>query len=195
MAIEFELKFRADDAALAAIAAAYPQQHHHFDMQTTYYDTPSAALSARHYTLRRRMENDESVCTLKCPAEGLGRQEIELCCQDIHAAISYFSEHGAPEDFSTLVQEGLLPVCSASFHRIAILVTQPDCVLEIALDKGSLSGGDKTIALCEVEVELKEGAPQAAVSFARVLAQLYNLTPEKHSKFRRAHALYKGETL
>lgn len=196
MGIEYELKFKANMAALAAIAQAYAQYPQtHFDMETTYYDTVSGSLSARHYTLRRRMENGISVCTLKTPAAGFGRNEIELECGSIEDAIPALCASGAPEDFDKLVQDGLVAVCGAKFHRIAITLPSEDCILELALDSGTLTGGDKTIPLCEVEVELKEGDPQSADMLAQMLAVQYGLSPETHSKFRRALSLYKGETL
>jgi len=196
MGIEYELKFRADKAALEAIAAEYSRYpSKQFRMETTYYDTPSGALSQRHYTLRRRMENEKSICTLKTPAAGVGRNEIELECSSIHDAIPVLCASGAPENFDALVQEGLIPVCGAKFHRTAITLESKDCTLELALDNGTLTGGDKTIPLCEVEVELKEGQTNSADLFAQMLAIQFRLAPETRSKFRRALALYKGELL
>lgn len=194
MGIEYELKFRATPAALQAVLEEFSQfEKSEFQMETTYYDTPSGALSGRHYTLRRRMENDVSVCTLKTPAIGQGRQELEIPCQRIQDAIPAFCISGAPADFENLVQEGLLPVCGAKFHRIAISLCYPDCRLELALDTGILTGGGKTIPLCELEVELKEGSPESADLFALELSCRHKLTPETRSKFRRALSLYKGE--
>ncbi len=196
MGIEYELKFQADAAALAGILAEYSQYGQtHYQMQTTYYDTPSGALSARHYTLRRRMENQLSVCTLKTPAANQGRNEIEIECGSIEEAIPILCRSGAPEDFGSLTQEGVIPVCGAEFHRIAILLEQPGCRVELALDSGILTGGGKTVPLCEVEVELKGGNPLAADLFALELAQKHRLAPQTRSKFRRALALYRGEIL
>lgn len=191
MGVEYELKFRADGETLAAIDAAYrhcPRQS--FQMETTYYDTPSSALSARQYTLRRRMENSKSVCTLKTPAAGISRNELELECDDLALAAEAFCQSGAPEDFADLIREGLIPICGARFHRTAILLELGDAVLELALDSGILSGGKETAPLCEVEVELKSGPKEAADLFASELAEAYSLTLENKSKFRRALALY-----
>ena len=194
MAIEYELKYQATEDILKQILAEYGQNPcQYFQMETTYYDTPSGALSARHYTLRRRMENEQSVCTLKTPAEGNGRNEQEIACGSIEEAIPVFCQTGAPEDFAQLVQEGLIVVCGAKFHRTAITLQLEDCVLELALDKGILTGGGKEIPLCEVEVELKEGDTFSADLFATILSSQYGLTVQKRSKFRRALALYKGE--
>lgn len=192
MGIEYELKFQATEKAQSAILKAFcgiPCLE--YEMETTYYDTPSGALSARHYTLRRRMENDLSVCTLKTPAGNLGRNEIEISCADIQAAIPRMTD--APADFQELVAEGLIAVCGAKFHRIAMNLQYQDCRLELALDSGVLTGGGKEIPLCEVEVELKSGSTESADIFALELATRYGLLPETKSKFRRALSLYKGE--
>ena len=196
MGIEYELKYRATGEVLAAIAAEYisfPSKQ--FQMETTYYDTPSGALSSRHYTLRRRMENEKSVCTLKTPAAGLGRNEIELECGSIEDAIPVLCVSGAPEDFGSLVQDGVIAVCSAKFHRTAITLALEDFTIELALDTGTLSGGNQTIPLCEVEVEHKAGDMLSSELFAAILQKNYGLVQEERSKFRRALALYKGEKL
>ena len=196
MAIEYELKFQATEDVLKQIQAEYSENPcQEFQMETTYYDTPSGALSTRHYTLRRRMENENSVCTLKTPAAGNGRNEQEISCGSIEEAIGMFCQTGAPEDFAQLVQEGLIAVCGAKFHRTAITLKSDACVLELALDQGILTGGGQEIPLCEVEVELKEGDTFSADMFATILSSQYGLTVQQYSKFRRALALYKGENL
>lgn len=195
MAIEYELKFRATEAVLADLRQAYPDAGQKFQMETTYYDTPSRSLSARHYTLRRRMENERSVCTLKSPAEGHGRQELEAECARIEDAVPILCTMGAPADFPELAKEGVVPVCGAKFTRLAIPVFLEDCQVELALDTGILSGGGKTHPLCEVEVELKSGSKAAAEQFALALATIYGLEEENRSKFRRALALAQGELI
>ena len=196
MAVEYELKYRATGEVLGAIAAEYSRYpSKQFQMETTYYDTPSGALSSRHYTLRRRMENEKSVCTLKTPAAGLGRNEIELECGSIEDAIPVLRVSGAPEDFGSLVQDGVIAVCSAKFHRTAITLALEDFTIELALDTGTLSGGNQTIPLCEVEVEHKAGDMLSSELFAAILQKNYGLVQEERSKFRRALALYKGEKL
>lgn len=194
MAIEYELKFRATAEAFQQLQADYARNASCYHMETTYYDTPSGALSARHYTLRRRMENDISVCTLKCPAPD-GRLELELNCSSIEEALTGLYQMGAPADLPALVQEGLIAVCGARFTRLAATLTPEQCTVELALDQGVLTGGGQSIPLCEVEVELKSGSKDAATLFALELAQKYGLFMENRSKFRRALALYKGEVL
>ena len=193
MAIEFELKYRSTPEQQAAILAAAGGAEQRYHMQTTYYDTPTGDLSQQHITLRRRMENDCSVCTLKTPSEAGGRGEFELECPDIETAIPELCKLSGRKDLLPLLSAGVIAVCGAQFTRISRTITTPDCTLELAVDQGILTGGGKEIPLCEVEVELKEGSRESACMYAAVLAAIHGLWPEERSKFRRALALYKGE--
>ena len=193
MGIEFELKFRATPVQQVLLMKKFPQEATSFAMETTYYDTPDGALSARVYTLRRRMENDLSVCTLKAPAGTYGRKEFEVNCQSIEEAIPELCKLSGIDELAALTAKGVVPLCGAKFTRIAKTLTLPDCKVELALDQGVLTGGGKELPLCEVEVELKEGKPEAAIVFAKALAEEYGLVPEKKSKFVRARALAMGE--
>ena len=192
MGIEYELKFRATRQVQTAILAAVPGEDQHFSMQTVYYDTPSGQLSQRHYTLRRRMENDRSICTLKAPA-AVGRGEWETECDCIENAVEMLCKLGAPTDLPQLVSQGLIAVCGARFQRIARTVRLESCTVELAIDEGVLTGGDRKQPLCEVEIELKDGSIDACNRFAQSLAAQFRLQPESKSKFRRALDLYKGE--
>ena len=192
MGVEYEWKFSAEPETLSAIAEAYPGKQAVFQMETTYYDTPTGALSARHYTLRRRLENGISVCTLKTPA-GAARAEWEIRCENIAEAITLLKNTDCPADFFTLVGEGVLPICAARFTRIAREIPLEKGGVELALDKGVLLGGGKEEPLCEVEVELKSGSAADCDLFAKTLAARFGLKLQPKSKFRRALALYKGE--
>ena len=86
MGVELELKYKADETALQSINAAFPEPGVTLQMETVYYDTPDGALSAKHYTLRKRLENGVSVCTLKTPAKQ-GRNEWETECDNIQDAV------------------------------------------------------------------------------------------------------------
>lgn len=191
MGVELELKYKADEAALQSINAAFPEPGVTLQMETVYYDTPDGALSARHYTLRKRLENGVNVCTLKAPAKQ-GRNEWETKCDSIQDAVPVLCKLGGPEELSSLTQAGLVPVCGAKFTRIAKTVQLPDAVVELALDQGVLTGGDIALPFYEVEAELKSGSEAALMVFAQALAQRFSLKPEPKSKFRRSLDLAKG---
>ncbi len=192
MGVEYELKFRANASVLEEIRKDFTEADQLWKMETTYYDTPDKALSSRWYTLRRRMENDRSVCTLKAPVSQRGRGEWEVLCEDIETAILELCKLGAPKNLILLTRCGVEPICGAKFTRIAKTLILEDCTVELALDKGILFGGGKEEPLCEVEVELKEGTPDACDAFSKDLALRFGLKREQKSKFRRALALYEG---
>lgn len=193
MGVEYELKFKAVPVQQEALRRDIQGEETEFDMATTYYDACDGGLSQRFYTLRRRMENEKSVCTLKAPIDEFGRGEWEVECDDIHRAVEKLCKLGAPADLKELTAKGIKEVCGARFHRIAKTVVLENGVVELALDSGVLTGGGKEETLCEVEVELKDGTPEMTRSYAIMLAAKYGLVPEKGSKFRRALALAKGE--
>ena len=70
MGAEYELKYRADADSLQSVLTTFPARWQTIAMETTYYDTPSRALSAKRYMLRKRLENGISVCTLKTAGQG-----------------------------------------------------------------------------------------------------------------------------
>ena len=185
MGIEFELKYAAEESAFEGLKL---ESHHWtaYQMETTYSDTPAAALGKLHWTLRRRFENGVSVCTLKTPAGGQGRNEFELEWDDIHTAIPRLLELGAPQELETLTAGGIQEVCAARFQRLAGQVDLDGTRVELALDKGVLLGGGKTLPFVEVEVELKSGSETAAVAYAKALAEKFSLRPESKSKYKRA---------
>lgn len=195
MGVEFEMKFRASREQQEGIRQAYSAEEQIFQMQTTYYDTPTGQFSARKCTLRRRLENGLSICTLKTPAGGFGRQEWEVACETIDAAIEELCKLEVPAELIALAAEGLIPICGARFTRVAKTICWEDAVLELALDQGILTGGNRETPLCEVEVELKSGSQETCLAFARILSERFGLEAEPHSKFRRALALYQGENL
>ncbi len=64
--------------------------------------------------------------------------------------------------------------------------------MELALDRGVLTGSGREKPLCEVEVELKSGDQEAADAFAQELVRQFSLKPEQASKQARALALALG---
>lgn len=188
MGREFELKYKATPEQLGAIREKFGG-FHPIEMETTYYDIPSRLLRKLHWTLRRRMENGVSVCTLKTDLVGGGRGEWEVECGNILDAVPLLIAIGAPEHLKELVTEGVSPVCGARFTRQAAKAPAGAGIVEIALDQGVLLGGGKEEPFAEAEVELKSGTDQDATLFAAALAARFGLTTEPKSKLRRARAL------
>ena len=185
MGREFELKYRAAREQLEKIREAFGG-FHTIQMETTYYDTPEGALGRLHWTLRRRMENGVSVCTVKTKLEDGSRGEWETEGQDILEALPRLIALGAPKALEEYTRQGVVPTCGARFTRQAALLKAGEGKVELALDEGVLIGGGKELPFAEVEVELKQGADADAIAFARSLAARFRLTEEPKSKLRRA---------
>ena len=192
MGREFELKYAATPEKQSALQRDFSLNWQEFAMETTYYDTASGDLGRLHWTLRRRFENGRSVCTVKTPSPDGGRGEWELECDNIADAIPELCKLGAPHTLLLSAALGVEEVCGARFTRQAAALEMEGAVVEIALDRGVLTGGGQELPLCEVEVELKEGSDAAAVAFADSLAEKYGLIPEHRSKYRRALTLAQG---
>ncbi len=192
MGREFELKYRCSEADFEALKADYTGCTT-IEMETTYYDTFDGKLNFIHWTLRRRFENGVSVCTLKTPAADGSRCEWEVEAPGIIAAIPQLCRMGAPVELMVMTVGGVQEVCGAKFTRLALQLEVPGARVELALDQGKLFGGGREMPLLEVEVELKEGADNAALAFARLLAEKYHLIPENRSKYKRALGLAMGE--
>ena len=159
-------------------------------MQTTYYDTEDAALAQRKWMLRLRMENDRCVITVKTPGEGHTRGEWECESEYLDEALPKLAALGAPAEIGTLDPEQLLPVCGAAFTRITAplqLSEQTRCA--VCGDLGTLTGGEKTQLLCELELELTDGSEQELAAFAKQLMDKYHLAEQPLSKLQRARAL------
>ena len=193
MGIEIELKYRANPEQQQAVLKACRGIPHSISMETTYYDTVERQLSARKITLRRRLENGVSVCTLKTPAAGNARGEWDCLCETIEDAITELCKLADREDLLQLLQAGVIPVCGARFTRQAVDIQTSNFMAELALDQGVLLGGGREVPLCEVELELKSGNPDAMREYMTLLAGAYGLKPERKSKFRRAMELAEGE--
>lgn len=193
MATEFELKYAAPAAKLDDIQVAVPGTYEIISMETSYYDTPGHDLSARKWTLRRRLENGVSVCTLKTPASGFGRNEWEVECGSIETAVPELCKLSGLASLAELTAGGVKAVCGARFTRLACRVELEGAEAELALDEGILFGGGRELAFAEVEAELKSGDQAVLVRWAEDLARRFKLTPEPKSKFRRALDLAKGE--
>ena len=188
MGREFELKYQATPETIAAIQAKLGE-FTPISMETTYYDTEDLSLRQRKWTLRRRLENEKSVCTVKTPLPDGSRGEWETENADLAAGVRQLCAMGAPKEILDYVNLGVTPFCGAKFTRLAKTIVLPGGCVELALDEGVLLGGGQEKPFSEVEVELKSGGDDLAKAFAGALAKEFNLTEQPKSKLARAMAL------
>ena len=188
MGREFELKYQATPETIAAIQAKFGE-FTPISMETTYYDTEDLSLRQRKWTLRRRLENEKSVCTVKTPLPDGSRGEWETENADLAAGVRQLCAMGAPKEILDYVNCGVASFCGAKFTRLAKTIVLPGGCVELALDEGVLLGGGQEKPFAEVEVELKSGEDSVASAFAGALAKEFNLTEQPKSKLARAMAL------
>lgn len=188
MGREFELKYQATPETIAAIQAKFGD-FTPISMETTYYDTADLALRKRKWTLRQRLENGKTVCTVKIPLPDGSRGEWETENADLSAGAKALCAMGAPKEILDYVNQGVTPFCGAKFTRLAKAMELPDGCVELALDEGVLLGGGQELPFSEVEVELKSGVDDLARAFAEKLAAEFDLNEQPKSKLARAMAL------
>ena len=84
----------------------------------------------------------------------------------------------------------LAPVFVTNFDRTNWTVRRRDrSSVEVSLDVGQIVVHDKTMALCELELELLAGAPSVLFDVAQQIAHGIALLPEVRSKAERGYAL------
>ena len=188
MGREFELKYQATPETIAAIHAKFGE-FTPISMETTYYDTEDLALRKRRWTLRRRLENGKSVCTVKTTLPDGSRGEWETENTDLAAGVRQLCAMGAPKEILDYVNQDVAPFCGAKFTRLAKTIALPGGSVELALDEGVLLGGGQEKPFSEVEVELKSGEDSVASAFAGKLAAEFDLIEQPKSKLARAMAL------
>lgn len=189
MAVEYELKYRANAEVLERIQADFPGEYTVTEMTTTYYDTPGGDLAKLFWTLRHRREGNEHICTLKTPAGIDGRSEYEWHCEDIHEAIPHLSRLTGSNALNQLVERGLVETCGARFTRAARMFRAGATMVELAMDQGVLTNAGKEEPFAELEIELKRGYREEVQVMGFLLAEAYELEPETKSKYQRSREL------
>ena len=188
MATEYERKFRGRTELEPLLRALFSEPRQ-MQMETTYYDTPDRAFSNRRCTLRRRLENGRSICTLKTPKSDGSRGEWELEAEDMIPASEILCKLSGLQECLQWLRGGLITVCSARFVRLFWEVALEDGTAEVAFDLGQLQGGDRVCPICELEIEQKTCSRAQCDRFAEELARRFALVEETESKFARAMAL------
>lgn len=200
MGQELEYKLHVSDAQALAeiladteIAALIDGTWQERLMKTTYYDSADHRFSARHWTLRHRMEGEASVVCVKTPhKQSHTRGEWQVCAECLdESAIEVLLTAGAPQELLFLYGEGdIMPICGAEFVRKSVMLRFADgSRAELAGDRGVLRGQTEQLPFTELELELYKGAPDAMLALVAALCKHYGLSEQPKSKFARARML------
>jgi inorganic triphosphatase YgiF len=187
---EVELKFLCTPADLGAVLAAAPAgDDESRELISVYFDTPDLALQKAGVSLRVRESKGTRVQTVK-RGEGMSREEHE-------AAIT--GEEPDPElgPLQTHLPEGgrIVPAYTLRVTRRQRTFHYRGAEIELALDQGEVTDGTGRSPICEVELELKSGPPEALFALGRELSKAAPLYLSFDGKASRGQALVAGETL
>lgn len=165
-------------------------------LANTYYDTPEGELEATRVALRLRRRNDSWVQTLKTSGEGSGgfsrRREWEWPVAG--DALDLVGLAGLPP-FAELggdILERLEPRFTTDFERRLWRLELAEASIEVALDQGEIRAAGRRVPIRELELELKDGDPQALWQLAQALAESVPLRPADASKAVRGSVLLSG---
>jgi adenylate cyclase len=203
MAQEVELKLALPEASrraflrqplLAAAVSKQPARH----VFSIYFDTPDLALRSRGIALRLRRLGKLWLQTVKCAgvvAGGLASRPEWEQPYDGHAFD--FSLVDQPEIRRFLEKcrkRGLLaPVFETDFQRRTWnFEPEPGSRLELAFDQGVIRFGERSLPLCELEIEIGAGDTGPLLQLAQNLALSLPLRPDARSKAERGYRLFTG---
>lgn len=166
---------------------------------STYFDTPELTLRQADFALRIRRVGRGWIQTLKGGGGSLAglHERLELEWPLRRPELDFNVLTSAPEldaelrTFFLSHGPALAPIFTTAFIRSAWPLSLPDSsTAELALDIGEIQTGERAIPLSEVEIELKQGQPQALYEAALTLLEQVPLVPEPASKAERGYALF-----
>lgn len=176
---EIELKLQLTEDAAGAIEAAgiLPGQPEQVAQHAIYLDTPDRILAGSGLSLRIRKAKGRLIQTVKQADAGaagvFARPEWEMPVTDERPVL----------DDSTPVARvlgrhaaRLAPVFTVSITRRIWMLDEGGARIEAVIDRGEIAAADRRSPVCECELELKAGSPDALFAVAR---RLNNVAPVK----------------
>ncbi|NLO89225.1 MAG: CYTH domain-containing protein [Clostridia bacterium] len=199
--MEIELKLRLCDPSLGEKIISDPiiekirvGEPFQVNFETRHYDTRRGNLMDVGLAYRIRKEGERYIACVKgggASFEGLHRRfEYSVPVEGFIPDINVFA--GTPI-FSILWQvageEELITLFSMVFTRISTELHVDGTIMEMSLDRGGITAGNKKEEICELELELKSGDTAHILKLGEELAEKYPLVAETRSKFQRGLAL------
>ena len=205
---EFEVKLEVAPPRLAAVLAALREgQVSSKRLQARYFDTREEALARSGIVLRVRREGRSWVQTAKCAGSGpLARLEHNVRLGVVpggavpEVSLARHADTAVGEEIARALQLSSLdrPVALAltfetDVRRLTRRIEHAGSVIEVALDRGTMRAGEAQSELCELEFELLEGEPVAAVQLARRWLAAHGLWLNTVGKSQKGRRLAAGQ--
>ncbi len=169
---ETEIKLRIDEAEMARLRTS-PWWRSLAgegvkDLYSNYFDTPDEALRRLGVSLRTRNKGDAICQTIKLVnGDALQRREWEAVIPDPVPDPSLVIDPALPDAIRTLTAADLKAAFAVDVRRETRRLAMDEATLEFALDDGAVVRDALRRPLRELEIELLEGAPAAAIDAAR----------------------------
>ncbi|MEB0057694.1 CHAD domain-containing protein [Variovorax sp. LG9.2] len=176
-------------------------------LHTTYFDTPDLFLRRQGLELRVRKQGGrwtETVKTIESSGRGFGlhdRGEWEAHIDSAEPDLAALRMRIEPDARPALIlaepglAQRLVPVFDVVVRRSLWQLSPPEGTrIELTLDEGELRCGAAREPICEVEFELKAGAPAALFDAALLLQDDVPLRIGRLGKADRGYALLAGRT-
>ena len=178
MAREIELKLEVDPDDLAVVrqdsllAAAESRTDHQV---TLYYDTPETLLKKHGFTLRVRSVGGKFIQTVKPMTDAVGllsREEIENEVSSEKPDIGALNGHPVHALLGKGKVKQLEPVIRSDVNRTSWIVDRRhgNASMQIDLDYGTITAGNRCEEFAELEYELLDGPPSSLIVAARRLS-------------------------
>lgn len=202
--IKLQLALLASDTSslgklLARVPVLARRKPTHQSLHDVYYDTPEQVLRQQRVALRiRRMGGDAQphwLQTLKTGGRGNSgwsqRGEWEVGVPGPALVLEALKARPWSKiDPDGTVFRSLAPAFVTSFVRTRWRVRRRDgSAVEVALDIGHTTAGDKSAPICELALELLAGQPTALFDIARQIARSIAVLPLTQSKSERGYNL------
>jgi inorganic triphosphatase YgiF len=189
---EIELKFLIAPQSADEILSRLEGREAVKQLDATYFDTADHALRRAGFGLRVRDGEGGRKQTLKSASAGgvFARGEWESAVVGPEPDRDLLAKTPAHK---VINGDALAPVFATNVRRVTRMIERDGAVIEAALDRGELLAGEDRAGVCELELELKAGAPRVLFDLARDLAVHAPLRLSLVSKAERGYALALGE--
>ncbi|WP_137886401.1 inorganic triphosphatase [Pseudomonas sp. 2FE] len=163
-----------------------------------YFDTPERDLAKAKIALRIRRDGEAFIQTLKTRGQSVAglseRHEYDWALSKAKLDLKKLNDECWPEALADLDKKQLQAIFTTDFIReraeIAWGRGKSKVLIEAALDLGKVIAAGQEEDLCELELELRQGEPQALLELAAELAADLALMPCDISKAERGYRLF-----
>jgi inorganic triphosphatase YgiF len=164
---------------------------------SVYFDTANARLREHGVTLRIRHDGAKRIQAIKAVparmATPFARSEWEAQIQSDRPVLALAKDTALAPLIGGKFAGKLKPVFETHVHRTTIPVRLRDCEIELAIDRGTIRSGGRSVPVSEIELELKRGDVHGIVRLAARLSKDLAMSYAPSTKAERGYALASRE--